>query len=254
MTKEELIARLGKFEWKDVEFKKAQRGVPEDSYETVSSFSNTSGGYLVFGIKDTHGDFEVVGVIEVDKVQNDFLSCLRAGSKLNRAILVQEDAIEHEGKTLLIFYIPEAPRREKPVYLNGDIRISFIRRGGGDERCNKAEIERFLRDAAEGSYDIEMLRDIDSEEFFDPDSVAWYRGLLQQMQGGRYAELSDLEFLNEWGFVVEWAMLCYPLGRPCCFSAKDAMCAKFSLAESLIIKGLIRPSINGPLRNGGTTV
>ena len=87
--------------------------------------------------------------------------------------------------------------------MNGDIRNSFIRRGGGDERCTKAEIERFLRDAAEGSYDSEMLRDIDSEEFFDPDSVAWYRGVFQQMQGGRYAELSDLEFLNEWGFVVE---------------------------------------------------
>ena len=203
MTKDELIARLGKYEWNDVEFKKAQRGVPNSAYETVSAFSNTAGGYLVFGVKETDGNFEIVGVIEVGKVQNDFLSCLRSGDKLNRVITVQEDAVEHDSKTLLIFYIPEAQRREKPVYLNGDIRKSYIRRGGGDEHCTQTEIERFLRDAADSTYDRELLDDLDSEDFFDTQSVAWYRRLLQEKQGNRHADLSDIEFLNEWGFVVE---------------------------------------------------
>ncbi|HLA80351.1 MAG TPA: ATP-binding protein, partial [Thermoleophilia bacterium] len=135
MTKDELIARLGKYEWNDLECKKAQRGVPDDAYESVSAFANTAGGYLVFGIKDTRGSLEIVGVIEVDKVQNDFLSCLRTGDKLNRVIAAQEDAVEHDDKALLVFYIPESRRGEKPVYLNGDIRKSFIRRGGGDEHC-----------------------------------------------------------------------------------------------------------------------
>ena len=203
MTKDELIARLGKYEWNDVEFKKAQRGVPNSAYETVSAFSNTAGGYLVFGVKETDGNFEIVGVIEVGKVQNDFLSCLRSGDKLNRVITVQEDAVEHDSKTLLIFYIPEAQRKEKPVYLNGDIRKSYIRRGGGDEHCTQTEIERFLRDAADSTYDRELLDDLDSEDFFDTQSVAWYRRLLQEKQGNRHADLSDIEFLNEWGFVVE---------------------------------------------------
>ena len=203
MTKDELIARLGKYEWNDVEFKKAQRGVPDSAYETVSAFSNTAGGYLVFGVKDTDGNFEIVGVIEVDKVQNNFLSCLRAGDKLNRVIAVQEDAVEHDGKTFLIFYIPEAQRGEKPVYLNGDIRKSYIRRGAGDEHCTQTEIERFLRDASGPTYDGELLDDLDSEDFFDTQSVTWYRRLLQEKQGNRHADLSDVEFLNEWGFVVE---------------------------------------------------
>lgn len=204
MTKDELIARLGKYEWNDVEFKKAQRGVPNDVYETVSSFSNTSGGYLVFGVQDNQGGvFEIVGVIEVDKVQNDFLSALRSKGKLNRSINVQEDAFEYEGKTLLVFFIPEAQRSEKPVYLNGDIRKSYIRRGGGDEHCTQVEIERFLRDASGTTYDRELLSDLDVEECFDDSSVAWYRRLLQQKQGNRHADLNDVEFLNEWGFVVE---------------------------------------------------
>jgi len=82
MDKDELIARLRRYEWNDVEFKQAQRGIPDTAYETVSAFSNTAGGWLVFGVKDTRGSFAVVGVIEVDKVQNDFLSCLRTHDKL----------------------------------------------------------------------------------------------------------------------------------------------------------------------------
>jgi len=203
MDQDELIARLNKFEWNDVEFKRAQRGVPDTAYETVSAFANTAGGYLVFGVEDNHGSFEIVGVIEVDRVQNDFLSCLRSGRKLNRLISVQESAMEHDGKTLLVFFVPEARRKDKPIYLDGDIRKSYIRRGGGDERCTGPEIERFLRDAADTTYDSETMLDLDAEDFYDSVSVGWYRRVLQEKQANRHADLSDVEFLHEWGFVVE---------------------------------------------------
>ena len=38
MTKDELIKLLNGHEWNNVEFKKAQRGLPESAYETVSAF------------------------------------------------------------------------------------------------------------------------------------------------------------------------------------------------------------------------
>jgi ATP-dependent DNA helicase RecG len=203
MDKDELITRLQRYEWNDVEFKRAQRGVSEEAYVTVSAFSNTAGGWLVFGVKDASGHLEIVGVIDVDKVQNDFLSCLRTTDKLSCPIDAKEDMIEHDGKTLLVFYIPEARRRDKPVYLNGDIRRSFIRRGGGDERCTPEEIERFLRDASDRRYDNELIEELDAEDFFDSASVAWYRRLFDERNPGRQEALTDIEFLNEWGFVIE---------------------------------------------------
>jgi len=202
MTQDELIQRLQGYEWTDVEFKKAQRGVPDDAYRTVSAFSNTAGGWLVFGVQEGSGSYEVVGVLEVDKVQNDFLSVLRGGQKLNRQIAVSGSLLTHEEKTLIVFHIPEASRREKPVYIR-NIHESYIRRGAGDERCTQAEIERFLRDASGTTYDSEVLPELDVETFFEESSVAWYRRILQQIQGNRHAELNDVEFLNEWGFVVE---------------------------------------------------
>ena len=202
MEKAELIGRLKGYEWNDVEFKKARRGVPMNAYETVSAFANTEGGWLVFGVRDGAGGFEIVGVLEVDKVQNDFLSVLRSGQKLNHAIIAKEGLIEEDGKTLLVFHIPEARRQDKPIYLNGDIRQSFIRRGAGDERCTEAEIERLLRDAADERHDGATV-DLDPERCFDDKSLRWYRKRFDDRNPDQDETLADVEFLHHWGLVVE---------------------------------------------------
>lgn len=202
MDREQLIQRLKGYEWEDLEFKAAQRGVPGEAYTTVSAFANTQGGRLVFGVRDQDGDLEVVGVIEVDRVQNDFLTVLRSGQKFNRAIEAEGQLLEDEDKTLIVFYIPEARRQDKPVYLNGNIKLSFLRRGAADERCTPAEIERLLRDAADVTYDSVAV-DLDPERCFDASSVRWYRRLLEDRTLSHDPEWSDTDFLLEWGLIVE---------------------------------------------------
>jgi ATP-dependent DNA helicase RecG len=203
LTRDELITRLEKPEWRDLECKKAQHGVSEDAFRTVSAFANTTGGVLVFGVKDTHGQLEIVGVAEPDKVQNDFLSALRTGDKLNRIIGVREDRFEYDGKTLLVFTIVEALRSEKPVYLRGDIRQSYIRRGAGDEQCTRTEIERFLRDAAAERFDS-LAVEYDPAKCFDPHSLAWYRSRYEARPNNRqYPGVPDEEFLFQLGLIRE---------------------------------------------------
>lgn len=203
MNREALIDRLGRYEWSDLEFKEARNAVPRTAYEAVSAFANGSGGRLVFGVRDHDGDLEIVGVSKVDKVQSEFLSVLRSGQKLNRPIGVGADVIEADGKSLLIFSVPESPRSEKPVYLDGDIRRSFIRRGGCNERCTRREVERLLRDASVDRYDDQPLVRLDAEEFYDPRSVRWYQRRYFDRNPGKNEAVSDLEFLDEWGFVVD---------------------------------------------------
>ncbi len=202
MDRDELIRRLAAFEWNDIEFKEAQREVPKDAYETVSAFSNTAGGYLVFGIREKSGHYEVVGVLEADKVQGDFLTTLRSAQKVNRVVAVKEDKIEHEAQTLLVFHIPEANRKDKPVFLDGNVMRSFIRKGGCDVKCSPEELKRFLVDAAGERHDGEIL-DLDPEHFFDADTLAWYRGVFAQRNPTSDPTLSHLEFLHHWGLVVE---------------------------------------------------
>lgn len=54
MTKEELEKRINEIEWDDSEMKTAQNKLPNDVWGTVSAFSNTSGGWIVFGVHQ-HG-------------------------------------------------------------------------------------------------------------------------------------------------------------------------------------------------------
>jgi ATP-dependent DNA helicase RecG len=209
MTLEELIERLKGFEWNDVEFKEAQRDVPKEAYKSVSAFANTAGGWLVFGVEEKGKQFNIVGVIEVDKVQNDFLSQLRSTDKFNRPVRVEEDQLSHEGKTLLVFFIPEADRREKPIYLNGDLDQTYIRSGGLDIRATPDEIGRFLRDASGERHDSRVL-DFDIERCFDPGAIRWYRELFQQRNPSQDASLSDGDFLYHWGFLTEQKGHIYP--------------------------------------------
>jgi ATP-dependent DNA helicase RecG len=203
MDKEALINLINAHEWKEVEFKEAQRNVPKSAYETVSAFANTEGGHLVFGVKKDVEDFEIVGVLDVDGVQNSFLSTLRQPDKLSVIVDVQEDLQTYNDAQLLIFYVPESKRSDKPVYLNQDIRRSFIRKGGCDVKCSVDERNRFLIDAATERYDSQGI-ELDVKSCFEKSSINWYRNTYEGRPGNRsYSELSDLDFLAEMGLLVE---------------------------------------------------
>jgi len=203
MTEQEILEILSQHEWKAVEFKEARTAVPKNAYESVSAFANTEGGHLVFGVKKNGSDFEVVGVIDVDKVQNDFLTTLRGKEKINKIVDVQEYLHTIDRKDLLVFYIPESSRTQKPVYLNGTIALSYLRKGACDIKCTQDEIHRLLRDAATERYDSEALSGFATADFYEEGSVRWYRNIFNQKQPGRHETLSDKDFLLEWGFLKE---------------------------------------------------
>jgi len=203
MTQDELLAKLDGIEWNDFECKRAKSEVPKDAYKTVSAFANTAGGWLVFGVSERDRKLELSGIEAPDVVQNDLLSTLRAGQKLNRIISVEPHRYEIDGKHVFAFYVPEASRADKPVYLKGDPRQSYVRRGAGDEQCTQTELERFLRDAAQECYDGAALPDIPVERCFDMDTVRWYQTQFVR-RTPEHTEITDpVEFLLNWNFIVE---------------------------------------------------
>ena len=72
MTKDELISRLKDIEWDDFEVKEAQNKLPDNVWETVSAFSNTSGGWIVFGVKQNGKRFDIQGVENGEKWESGF--------------------------------------------------------------------------------------------------------------------------------------------------------------------------------------
>lgn len=164
MTKDELLARLRDIEWEDFEVKEAQNKLPDNVWETVSAFSNTSGGWIVFGIKQNGKRFEVQGVNDGEKIESDFHNTLRGGQKFNTRILAEGRKYMIDDKLVLAFHIPSSSM--KPIYVNNPIN-TFIRTGSGDRRASEGEIAAMQRDQAFGFKSEQIvvgttLDDIDS--------------------------------------------------------------------------------------------
>lgn len=69
MTKEELVTRIRDIEWDDFEVKAAKSELPKNVWETVSAFSNTSGGWIVLGVKQSGKIFDIQGVDNIEKLE-----------------------------------------------------------------------------------------------------------------------------------------------------------------------------------------
>ncbi|MCG8549038.1 MAG: ATP-binding protein [Desulfobacterales bacterium] len=203
ISQEKLISLLSAHEWKDIEFKEAKKSVPKSAYESVSALANTQGGCLVFGVKKDGANFEIIGVDDVDKVQNDFLSSLRQKDKINHIIDVREQLFTFDGKTVMVIHVPEVSRAKKPVFLNGDIRRSFLRKGACDVRCSSEEVQRLISDASEDRYDS-LILDHDIHECYNEKDILWYRRQYESKPGNRsYADLDDTAFLFEQGLIKD---------------------------------------------------
>ena len=130
MTKEELLSRLNGIEWNDFEIKEAKNEVPKSAWETVSAFSNSYGGWIVFGVKEKRGGgkstYDIQGVDQPEKIEQDFVTVLRSHAKFNQRISVQAAKFEIDGK--IVFAFPNILRFFKLARLseNGGYGIDKI--------------------------------------------------------------------------------------------------------------------------------
>jgi len=201
MNKQELIEKLQDIEWEDFEVKEAKSDVPKNSWESVSAFSNTNGGWLIFGVKKEGKKYFIQGVKTPEKVEQDFTNVLRNKSKFNKIIEVKCKKYNFEEGTVLGFYIPKKHAREKPIYFN-DLKNTFIRTGSGDQRATQEEIDTFYRNSSFEEKDQELtsfkLEDLDNV------TIKQYRNFFTQINSThRYNSLTDKEFLEKLGVLKE---------------------------------------------------
>ncbi len=200
LTKKQLIKRINDIEWEDIEIKKAKNAVPKNSWDTVSSFANTMGGYLIFGVSEIDGRFEITGVENPEKVHGDFITTLRS-EKFNTALSAKSDKKDFKEGTVLVYYISEMPRQAKPIYYDNDIRNTFIRSGGTDQRAKKKEIEKFLRQASESSSDSMVFKNATLDDLRQ-DSVTKFINLFKDVtQDESLIALEKEELLIRKGFL-----------------------------------------------------
>jgi ATP-dependent DNA helicase RecG len=196
MTKEEFIDRLDRdIEWTDFEVKKASSELPKSAWETVSAFSNTSGGWIIFGVEQKGKKFSILGVSNPEKIEQDFTNTLASRQKFNVLIRPQAEKYEIDGAIVLAFFIP--PSSEKPVYYQNNTHNTFIRSASGDQRATQAEVDAMHRNRAYGSWDRETIPNANANDLIEED-VYGYIGYLKAFNPNHpYNGLSRIELLHK---------------------------------------------------------
>ncbi|MBR0575056.1 putative DNA binding domain-containing protein [Proteiniclasticum sp. BAD-10] len=131
-----------KCEKPSLELKKAYGGTPQKLYDTLSSFSNQSGGgTIVFGI-DESADYEVVGVYDPQDLQKKICEQAEQMEPIVRPLFT---IAEIQGKIVVSAEIAECDIFNKPCYYKGSGKWkgSYIRVGDGDQLMTEYEIYSF---------------------------------------------------------------------------------------------------------------
>lgn len=100
----------------------------------------------MLGVKQSGRLFEIVGVDDIEKLEQDFFGTLRS-KKFNVPLFATLHRYEIDGKNVIAFYIPSS--EVKPVYF-GSLENTFIRMGSGDQRATQQEIMSMIRDQSFG--------------------------------------------------------------------------------------------------------
>jgi len=201
MNKEELIKRLEDIEWEDFEVKEAKNEIPKNSWETVSAFSNTSGGWLIFGVKKIGMAYEIVGVENPEKITHDFTTILLNGEKFNKRIEVMSKKYAFSEGIVLAFKIPCKQKIDKPVFFNSQ-NNTFIRTAGGNQRATQEEINSMFRSSSFEVKDCEQTKFLISD--LDEQTTHQYRNYFASVNPGhRFIGISDPEFLEKIGAVID---------------------------------------------------
>lgn len=203
MTKEELQKKLSDLEWDDFEIKEAAGGLPKSIWETVSSFSNTAGGWIILGVKEIRQpdmvSYEINGIPNPEKLEQEFISTLRSATKFNVPILVKAERLDFDGKHILAFYIPSSGN--KPVFYGNNLNNTFIRVGSGDQRATDIEIDILMR---EKTFGMKSEMEIDNTSFNDINiqSLQTYRRRVKDYNPDfRYNDLDDDTFCVKTGIL-----------------------------------------------------
>ena len=118
---------------------KAFDGFPKKCYDTFSSFSNKSGGVIIFGINEKN-NFSIDGVYDLNDLQKQISSM--CSDSMEPAIRPDILPFEYEGKKLLVVKVDELAQNKKPCYYKpkGLQKGSYTRIGDRDEPMTDYEI------------------------------------------------------------------------------------------------------------------
>ena len=152
-----------KTETSKIEFKSAKSGIPEKLYDSFSSFSNTAGGIILFGIDEKAG-YKVCGIQNPNELQKKIVEQANEMEPKVRPLI---SFCEYEGKIIASAEITEMDSISKPCYYSGKGKSkgSYIRVGDADLPMTEYEIYSYDAFKFKTEDELRTNKRIDSSMF-----------------------------------------------------------------------------------------
>ena len=131
-----------------IEAKSAKNGKPEKFYDTISSFSNTIGGVILFGVDEIKEKgktkFEIAGVYDVNDLQKNITNL--CSTEFEPVIRPEIDVINIDDKMVVAVRIDVLNAKNKPCYYKpkGLHKGTYIRVGDRDDLMTEYEIYKCI--------------------------------------------------------------------------------------------------------------
>ena len=108
MTTEKLEELLQAGEGFTIEYKECVNGLNDSVYETVCSFSNRYGGYILLGIKEMNHQAVAIGVNPkcITDMKKNFVNMLNNPNKIHPSLYLNLEEMEYKGMKILWVYVP----------------------------------------------------------------------------------------------------------------------------------------------------
>jgi len=133
-----------------IEAKQALGGLPESIWETYSAFANTQGGVILLGVEELPDKrLHALNLLDPQWLLEDFWAGISDLNLVSTNLLTEEHVQVHtvDGKQIIAITVPPAPAQIRPVYVLQEGRWqAYRRRGEGDFRCTREEMETMYRE------------------------------------------------------------------------------------------------------------
>lgn len=185
----ELIQAIqqGEFEDSRLEVKRAQKGLPQHLYETISAFANQSeGGVIVLGIDESQG-FRLTGV---DNVQGVLTELTDIASKMEPPLSLDIQVIETDQKSVIVVEVPECDFRYRPCFYkpSGMQSGSFLRVGNQSRHMTPYEVFTFMVGRGQPTFDRELIKTASISDL-DEKQIQTYLDRIQRTRSNIWSRL-----------------------------------------------------------------
>lgn len=197
MTTEKIEELLLAGEGFTIEYKECVNGLNNSVFETVCSFSNRYGGYMLLGVREVDNKGVVIGVNPkcITDMKKNFVNMLNNPQKIHPSLYLNLEEIEYKGKKILWVYIPITSQIE---FCNG--RIYDRNEDADQDVSTSADLVANISNRKSATYTERMIFPYATEEDLCMELI----GKARQMAVNKYKEhpwknMSDMELLKSAG-------------------------------------------------------